>query len=140
MCNSDLEVAQLAERRTVVPQVGGAIPSFETLFCIEIIPNSLGGQDTRLSPVRPGFNSRSGNSFWQTVYAPCDKIKKLLPGFEPGSLDSKSRVLTITPQERCFCKLSCKAHTSRIFVLHQKVVPMGIEPMTLGLLDQCSTI
>ena len=61
MCNSDLEVAQLAERRTVVPQVGGAIPSFETLFCIEIIPNSLGGQDTRLSPVRPGFNSRLGN-------------------------------------------------------------------------------
>ena len=25
------------------------------------IPDSLGGQDTRLSPVRPGFNSRSGN-------------------------------------------------------------------------------
>ena len=24
------------------------------------VPDSLGGQDTRLSPVRPGFNSRSG--------------------------------------------------------------------------------
>ena len=27
------------------------------------VPDSLGGQDTRLSPVRPGFNSRSGNFF-----------------------------------------------------------------------------
>jgi hypothetical protein len=29
--------------------------------------------------------------------------KKLPPGFEPGSLDSKSRVLTITPWERIAC-------------------------------------
>ncbi len=58
----------------------------------------------------------------------CFAIKKLLPGFEPGSLDSKSRVLTITPQERL------------IRLCNTKVVPMGIEPMTLGLLDQCSTI
>ena len=28
---------------------------------------------------------------------------ELLPGFEPGSLDSKSRVLTITPWERIAC-------------------------------------
>ena len=27
-------------------------------------------------------------------------IKKVLPGFEPGSLDSKSKVLTITPQDQ----------------------------------------
>ena len=51
--------------------------------------------------------------------------KKLLPGFEPGSLDSKSRVITITLQ-----KLLCA----------QKVVIEGLEPSTLGLLDPCSTI
>ena len=28
------------------------------------IPVSLVGQDTRLSPVRPGFKSRTGNFFW----------------------------------------------------------------------------
>lgn len=28
-----------------------------------VLPDSLGGQDTRLSPERPGFNSRSGNFF-----------------------------------------------------------------------------
>ena len=27
-------------------------------------------------------------------------MRKVLPGFEPGSLDSKSKVLTITPQNR----------------------------------------
>ena len=51
--------------------------------------------------------------------------KKVLPGFEPGSLDSKSRVITITLQ-----KLLCT----------QKVVIVGLEPTTLGLLDPCSTI
>ena len=30
---------------------------------ISVIPVSLGGQDSRLSPDRPGFNSRSGNFF-----------------------------------------------------------------------------
>ena len=67
----------------------------------QVIPDSLGGQDTRLSPVSPGFNSRSGNSF-ALSFSVIDfsEKKKLLPGFEPGSLDSKSRVLTITPQER----------------------------------------
>ena len=29
-----------------------------------VLPDSLGGQDTRLSPERPGFNSRSGNFFF----------------------------------------------------------------------------
>ena len=29
-----------------------------------VLPDSLGGQDTRLSPERPGFNSRSGNTFF----------------------------------------------------------------------------
>ena len=28
------------------------------------VPVSLVGQDTRLSPVRPGFKSRTGNTFW----------------------------------------------------------------------------
>ena len=36
------------------------------------IPVSLGGQDTRLSPERPGFNSRTGNFFYIISY--CKKI------------------------------------------------------------------
>ena len=51
--------------------------------------------------------------------------KELLPGFEPGSLDSKSRVITITLQK---------------LLGTQKVVIVGLEPTTLGLLDPCSTI
>ena len=51
--------------------------------------------------------------------------KELLPGFEPGSLDSKSRVITITLQK---------------LLDTQKVVIVGLEPTTLGLLDPCSTI
>ncbi len=35
-----------------------------------------------------------------TPYDPLKSSKKLLPGIEPGLLDSKSKVLTITPQER----------------------------------------
>ena len=30
-----------------------------------------------------------------------EKSKKVLGGFEPPSLDSESRVLTVTPQDRC---------------------------------------
>ena len=38
-------------------------PILATSYYSYAIPDSLGGQDTRLSPVRPGFNSRSGNFF-----------------------------------------------------------------------------
>jgi hypothetical protein len=55
---------------------------------------------------------------------PASKME-LLPGFEPGSLDSKSRVITITLQK---------------LLDTQKVVIVGLEPTTLGLLDPCSTI
>ena len=54
-----------------------------------------------------------------------EKRQKVLPGFEPGSLDSKSRVITITLQK---------------LLDTQKVVIVGLEPTTLGLLDPCSTI
>ena len=54
-----------------------------------------------------------------------DRKMELLPGFEPGSLDSKSRVITITLQK---------------LLDTQKVVIVGLEPTTLGLLDPCSTI
>ena len=50
---------------------------------------------------------------------------EVLPGFEPGLLDSKSRVITITLQK---------------LLDTQKVVIVGLEPTTLGLLDPCSTI
>ena len=50
---------------------------------------------------------------------------EVLPGFEPGSLDSKSRVLTnYTIRPRCV----------------KNMVIVGLEPTTLGLLDPCSTI
>ena len=51
-------VAQLAARGSHNPKVAGSIP-VESRF----IPVSLGGQDTRLSPESPGFNSRTGNFF-----------------------------------------------------------------------------
>ena len=51
-------VAQLAARGSHNPKVAGSIP-VESMF----IPVSLGGQDTRLSPESPGFNSRTGNFF-----------------------------------------------------------------------------
>ena len=50
---------------------------------------------------------------------------EVLPGLEPGSLDSKSRVITITLQNPTAI---------------EKVVTVGLEPTTLGLLDPCSTI
>ena len=50
-------VAQLAARGSHNPKVAGSIP-VESIVLV-----SLGGQDTRLSPERPGFNSRSGNFF-----------------------------------------------------------------------------
>ena len=37
--------------------------STKTVSVIQTIPRSLVGQDTRLSPVRPGFKSRRGNFF-----------------------------------------------------------------------------
>ena len=52
-------VAQLAARGSHNPKVAGSIP-VESSY---LLPVSLGGQDTRLSPERPGFNSRSGNIF-----------------------------------------------------------------------------
>ena len=50
-------MAQLAARGSHNPKVAGSIPVESTY----LIPVSLGGQDTRLSPERPGFNSRTGN-------------------------------------------------------------------------------
>ena len=52
-------VAQLAARGSHNPKVAGSIPVESKHF----FPVSLGGQDTRLSPERPGFNSRTGNFF-----------------------------------------------------------------------------
>ena len=67
-------VAQMAERRSNKPSVVGSIPTVTT-FCQGF---GLGGLGL------------------------CGKME-VLPGFEPGSLDSKSRVLTITPWERIAC-------------------------------------
>ena len=78
----DAEIAQLGERQTEDLKVPGSIPGFGNRTIITtfsplstkvlfpyyichnttwIIPNSLGGQDTWLSPTRPGFESRFGN-------------------------------------------------------------------------------
>ena len=56
MKSSAAFVAQLVARRSHNPKVAGSIP-VESMS----LPVSLGGQDTRLSPERPGFNSRTGN-------------------------------------------------------------------------------
>ena len=48
------------------------------------IPVSLGGYDTRLSPERPGFNSRTGNSFYNVKNFFSQK-KIHPPGIEPGT-------------------------------------------------------
>ena len=56
MKSSAAFVAQLVARRSHNPKVAGSIPVES-----KSLPVSLGGQDTRLSPERPGFNSRTGN-------------------------------------------------------------------------------
>ena len=55
-------MAQLAARRSHNPKVAGSIPVESTYVSV-----SLGGQDTRLSPERPGFNSRTEN-FLKTFF------------------------------------------------------------------------
>ena len=63
-------MAQLAARGSHNPKVAGSIP-VESRF----IPVSLGGQDTRLSPESPGFNSRTGNFFSVTI---CFIVQQIL--------------------------------------------------------------
>ena len=81
--STNAEIAQLGERQTEDLKVPGSIPGFGNRAIITtfsplstkvlfpyyichnttwIIPNSLGGQDTWLSPTRPGFESRFGNT------------------------------------------------------------------------------
>ena len=68
-------VAQLAARGSHNPKVAGSIPVESS-----DIPVSLGGQDTRLSPERPGFNSRSGNFFLiNLIFLGSIKTKILIP-------------------------------------------------------------
>ena len=43
------------------------------------VPVSLVGQDTRLSPVRPGFKSRTGNIFFRTKLVNLLKIALIEP-------------------------------------------------------------
>ena len=91
-------------------------------------------------------------------------MRKVLPGFEPGSLDSKSKVLTITPQNPVISarfrslgflvmgqalfhwateifSLGWFEHPTNGFTVHcsarlsySEMIPMGFEPMTLALL------
>ena len=63
-------VAQLAARGSHNPKVAGSIPVES-----RDIPVSLGGQDTRLSPESPGFNSRTGNFFSVTI---CFIVQQIL--------------------------------------------------------------
>ena len=56
-------VAQLAARRSHNPKVASSILAGS----IVSFPVSLVGQDTWLSPMRPGFNSRTGNYFFKNT-------------------------------------------------------------------------
>ena len=74
-------VAQLAARGSHNPKVAGSIP-VESIY----LPVSLGGQDTRLSPESPGFNSRTGNFFVHEYillnsHKKCKNVVQV--GFEP---------------------------------------------------------
>ena len=55
----------MVERWPFKPMAVGSIP---TEGACKNLPVSLGGQDTRLSPERPGFNSRTGNFFLFSFY------------------------------------------------------------------------
>ena len=52
------------------------------------IPVSLGGQDTRLSPERPGFNSRTGNIFFEFTLS-LIKLKFYFYYYNRNSLDGR---------------------------------------------------
>ena len=52
------------------------------------IPVSLGGQDTRLSPERPGFNSRTGNNFFEFILT-LITLKFYFIYFNRNSLDGR---------------------------------------------------
>ena len=96
----------------------GSIPGWRTAVVVQ-----LGERQTEDLKV-PDSISGDGRLFFCNFVLQNYK-QKVLPGFEPGSLDSKSRVITITLQKRLDT---------------QKVVIVGLEPTTLGLLDPCSTI
>ena len=49
-------LAQMVERKTLNLVVVGSIPTAGACFLVSLV-----GQDTRLSPVRPGFKSRTRN-------------------------------------------------------------------------------
>ena len=77
-------MAQLAARRSHNPKVASSILAGSILD----FPDSLVGQDRRLSPARPGFNSRSGNfGKRKKILEKNNKIKNnflIGEGFEPS--------------------------------------------------------
>ena len=121
-------VAQLAARGSHNPKVAGSIP----VESITDLPNSLGGQDTRLSPESPGFNSRLGNFF---VF---QKKKRLrVPhGFAPktGFNSRLGNFFVIQKKKKTSCTpWICTKFNSRLgnfFVFQKKRlrVPHGFAP------------
>ena len=87
---SEAFVAQLAARRSHNPKVAGSIPVESSN-----LPVSLGGQDTRLSPERPGFNSRTGNFFLKFFFIKKNKTKCL--GRDSNSRLRRDQCLKLAP-------------------------------------------
>ena len=65
---------------------------------INALPVSLVGQDTWFSPMRPGFESRTGNDLFCFARRFCQKEKKVIlrrPGIKPGSRPWQGRILSL---------------------------------------------
>ena len=138
-------MAQLAARRSHNPKVAGSIPVES-----RNLPVSLGGQDTRLSPERPGFNSRTGNYFYFLFILNVYLNKLYLSQTPIASMAEWSKAADLSSVLRC--RRGFKPHSRHYFFIlffskkklltysqNKKLVRTGLEPATLGLLDQCST-
>ena len=74
--------------------------------------------------IRVGSNPTAVKLFFSPTAELCSFKKEVLGGFEPPSLDSESRVLTVTPQDlRCFEKYF--HHNTPIFLRNGKKSPVG---------------
>ena len=77
----------------------GGVGSNPTPIITQPVPVSLVGQDTWFSPMRPGFESRTGKSFllfsFLRVSSSEQKVILRRPGIKPGSRPWQGRILSL---------------------------------------------